>query len=302
MGHVTVTRLAVYPIKSCAAVYLPRARLTPRGLELDREFMLVDDDDDFLSQRKVPELALIVPTLGHGHLTLNAPGMPSIQLPLQEPPDDSRRLTATLHGKTVTGQLAPDHVSAWFARFLPAHRGRGRYRLLRVREDVPRHISERYRIGGASNLVGFADGSAILLASDRSLAELNTHMQAPVPMDRFRANIVIDGPQLDAYEEDHWLELDIGSLRVHVTKACDRCSIPDVDQASAATGKAVRRALVTRRGFNAHDPANTGVFFAQNLNHVHVPGATVGVGDAVRVIRRAGSPNVVLGSAVAGAA
>jgi len=79
-----------------------------------------------------------------------------------------------------------------------------------------------------------------------------------------------------------------------VVKACDRCVIPDVDQDTAVTGKAVRRALTTRRGVNAHDESNSGVFFAQNLNHVYTPGLTLHVGDAVEVVARASEPNVVL--------
>ena len=113
-------------------------------------------------------------------------------------------------------------------------------------------------------------------------------------MNRFRPNIVVDGDGLAAYDEDHWIEVRIGAMTAFVVKACDRCAIPDVDQDTASTGKAVRRALTTRRGVNAHDETNTGVFFAQNLNHVPTPGLTIRVGDPVEVISRSAEPNVVL--------
>ncbi len=294
MAAITVTDLTTYPIKSCAGVRLTRASITPTGLALDRDFMLIDEDGDFLSQRKVPELALVVPTVAERSMTVRAPGMDPIEITLEIEPDDSRLVTATLHGRPVIGQILPDEVNEWFTTFLPRYREHRRYRLLRVRDDAPRYIGERYRRAEASNRVGFADGSAMLLASEASLAELNTHIEEPVPMNRFRPNIVVDGPGLVPYEEDQWAELAIGALRVFVTKPSDRCVTTDVDQATAVTGKAVRRALTTRRGFNVHDASNTGVFFAQNLNHLYVPGMTIGVGDAVEILTRAAAPNVVL--------
>jgi hypothetical protein len=294
MGEITVTGLITYPIKSCAGIELRESRVTQKGLALDREFMLIDEDGDFLSQRKVPELALIAPSVGEGGLTVNAPGMDPLKIPLELEPDDTRLVTATLHGKPVTGQLLEESVSEWFSGFLPPYRGQSRFRVLQVRDDVPRYISDRYRREAASNRVGFADGSAMLLASVPSLAELNSRMADPVPMNRFRPNIIVDGPDLDPYEEDHWTELRIGGLRAFVTKPSDRCVTTDVDQATGVTGKAVRRALTARRGVNAYDESNSGVFFAQNLNHLYESGATVRVGDVVEVVARRATPNVVL--------
>jgi len=290
---ITVTALHTYPVKSCAGVSLAETSITPRGLEHDRDFMIVLDGGAFVSQRQVPELALIVPTITEASMTLCAPGMDPIQLSLEESGDDDRLVDATVHGNPVVGWHVGDDLDDWFTTFLPVYRQNRRYRLLRVRADMPRRIKERYRLPGASNQIGFADGQPILLATEPSLARLNTEMSEPVPMDRFRPNIVVDGDGLGAYDEDHWIELRIGAMTAFVVKACDRCAIPDVDQDTASTGKAVRRALSTRRGVNAHDETNTGVFFAQNLNHVPTPGLAIRVGDPVQVISRSAEPNVV---------
>ena len=118
-------------------------------------------------------------------------------------------------------------------------------------------------------------------------------------MNRFRPNIVVDGAGLAPYDEDFWTHVTIGELTAFVVKASDRCVTTDVDQDTAVTGKAVRRALTTRRGVNAHDETNTGVFFAQNLNHVYEPGVTIRVGDTLRVLARSSEPNVRLRTAVA---
>ncbi len=259
--------------------------------------MLVDDDDDFVSQRKVPELALVVPTITEHAIILAAPGMDGISVPLEVADDDRGLLTATVHGKAVSGQLVGDDVNDWFTTFLPPHKANERYRLLRVRVDRPRYIGQRYRRSKASNLVGFADGNSMLLATDRSLAHLNGTLDDPVPMNRFRPNIVVDGAELAPYDEDFWRRIEIGAMSAFVVKGCDRCVIPDVDQATAVTGKAVRRALRARKGANAYDASNTGVFFAQNLNHVYEDGLVVRVGDQVQVLERSQEANVVLRAA-----
>jgi uncharacterized protein len=256
--------------------------------------MVVDDDGSFISQRQVAELALVRPTLDDTSITLSAPGMCDVGFALEQEPDDERLVAATVHGKPVDGQLVGEELDDWFTAFLPRHKENRGYRLLRVREDLPRYIKDRYQQPGASNQVGFADSNAMLLAAEPSLAQLNTELNEPVPMNRFRPNIVVDGVGLAPYDEDYWTHVRIGALTAFIVKACDRCVIPDVDQSTAVVGKAVRRALVTRRGVNAHDESNKGVFFAQNLNHVYTPGVTVRLGDAVEVVERSREPNVLI--------
>jgi len=294
MGVITVTELNTYPVKSCAGIHLAEARITPRGLEYDRDYMVVDDEDKFVSQRQVPELALVVPRMGERSITLVAPGMRNAEVPLEIERNDGDVILASVHGKPVAGQIVGDELNEWFTAFLPRHKQNKRFRLLHVRDDAPRYIAERYQETEASNQVGFADGQPIHLTTEPSLARLNTELDEPVPMNRFRPNIVVSGDGLEPYEEDFWTEVKIGALAAFVVKACDRCAIPDVNQDTAATGKAVRRALVTRKGINAYDESNKGVFFGQNLNHVYTAGMTVGLGDTVEVLSRNAESNVRL--------
>ena len=201
---------------------------------------------------------------------------------------------ATVHGKLVAGQLIGEDLDEWFTSFLPRHKQNRRFRLTRVRDDRPRYIADRYREAQASNQVGFADGNSMLLATEPSLKQLNGELEEPVPMNRFRPNIVVDGNALMPYDEDFWAQVQIGALTAFVVKACDRCVIPDVDQETAVVGKAVRRALVTRKGVNAYDDSNKGVFFAQNCYPLYEPGVRVKVGDTLRVVGRHGERNVRL--------
>ena len=292
---VSVTGLHTYPVKSCAGVALTagahdaaRDRARP-GLHAGRRrqrLRLAAQGPRARARAADDRRALDHP--------VRRPAWRPSMLPLDIEPDDNRLLTATVHGRPVASQLMDDELCDWFTTFLPPYKQNRRFRLVHVRADVPGYIKDRYRREDASNQVGFADGNAMLLASEPSLAALNAHLDEPVPMNRFRPNIVVGGNDLAPYDEDHWTEVRLGALAAYVVKGCDRCSIPDTDQRTATVGKAVRVALRTRRGVNAHDPANTGVFFAQNLNHVYAPGTVVALGDCVRVIARSATPNVVI--------
>src|ERR1700728_3242064 len=108
-----VTSLVTYPVKSCAGIELSEAAVTVRGLALDRDFMVIDDAADFVSQRKVPQLALVVPTISEHAITLAAPGMKPIELPLASEPDDRRIVDSTVHGRLVSGQLIGEEFDEW---------------------------------------------------------------------------------------------------------------------------------------------------------------------------------------------
>jgi uncharacterized protein YcbX len=131
--------------------------------------MVVDDDDDFLSQRKVPELALVVPNIGETSITLTAPGMEDIDVPLQIERDDDRLVTATVHNKPIVGQIVGEDLNEWFTDFLPRYKQNRRFRLLHVRNDLPRYIKERYRAARGLQS-GRIRGWQLDAAGDRAIA------------------------------------------------------------------------------------------------------------------------------------
>lgn len=290
MSNIEVQEINIHPIKSCGAVSIDQTSFTERGLEYDRDRMLVDSGEKFLSQRRNPEMTQIQPSLVDGGVLLSAPAMEQILLPDNFEYDDDRLVDATLHGKQVVGQHEDDEASDWFSEFLKKD-----VRMLRFRPDKPRYIKEIYRKQGAANQVGFADGFPITLASEQSLEELNSDMESGgVPMNRFRPNFVVGSDKLDAYAEDNWRFIRIENLGAYVVKACDRCVITDTDQSTGERGSIVLRALFrTRRGENRYDPAGKKVFFAVNLNHIYLPGQQVRVGDEVDVIEQSSEPNVI---------
>jgi hypothetical protein len=250
----TLHSLYVHPVKSCAGIGVSSSLLVDTGLDLDRAWMLVDERREFVTQRELPKLALIRPTLRANEVVLRAPGMLALHLALD-------RVESPLNVC-----VWDDWVPAWdmgplAAQWCSDFAGRP-LRLVRFDPEY-RRLSERRWTGAHEGVSAFADGFALLVASTASLAELNRRLQqqgeAAVQMQRFRPNLVLDG--IDAHEEDHidLLEIDTpqGTARLKLVKPCARCSIPGVDPDTGEQGFAVTDMLATYRADARLDGAVT---------------------------------------------
>jgi uncharacterized protein YcbX len=303
MATIKVESLHTYPIKSCAGTELKAAQVTSTGLRHDREFMLIDENNNFVSQREMPKLALVDPIIadaapGITCMDVRAPGMSTLEI--VHVPRESRQqdhLTAYVHGNPVRALLMNLETSEWFSDYLDDD-----VRLVAVDPVGPRYVNERYRVADTSNRLGFADGFPMLLASQASLDQLNKDIAEvtggePIPMDRFRPNIVVSGDWLEPYDEDYWRRVYIGQMLASVVRPCKRCSIPYVNQETGkrTDAKTVGKTLsATRRGFDTtkYDDNGKGVFFAQNLAHVYEGPVQLRVGDDVVVYVRDTESNV----------
>jgi len=223
--------LHVYPIKSCAGASLAESLLVETGLEFDRAWMLVDSDGEFVSQRELPRMALVATQLRHSDLVLRAPGMLALHLALDAVEQPTRvRVWNDEVAAYDMGALA----AQWFSDFL-----RQPLRLVRFDPEQKR-LSAKSWTGAIDAENAFSDGFPILVASQASLDGLNQRLAAvgrePVPMSRFRPNIVIASAELDAHGEDHLDEIAFdtadGPVRLKLVKPCPRCPIPDIDPAT----------------------------------------------------------------------
>jgi uncharacterized protein YcbX len=241
---VTLQAMYLYPVKSCAGIAVREALVIETGLELDRAWMVVDEYGEFLSQRELPRMALVAPTLRTNDLVLRAPGMLALHLSLDAVEAPCR---VRVWDDEVRAYDMGDLAAQWFGDFL----GR-KARLVRFDPEHKR-LSEARWSGGVEAQAAFSDGFALLVVSTASLAELNRRLaergQPPVSLERFRPNLVLDG--LDAHAEDFvdTLTLDSpdGPVVLKLTKPCARCSIPNVDPATAATGSEPGDTLATYR-------------------------------------------------------
>jgi uncharacterized protein YcbX len=272
----TLHSLYVHPLKSCAGIAVRSGLLLETGLELDRAWMLVDERGEFVTQRELPRLALIQPTLRHADMVLRAPGMLALHLSLD-------RVEGPLNVR-----VWDDWVPAWDMGTLAAQwcsdfAGRP-LRLVRF-DPEHRRLSDARWTGQHEAQTAFADGFALLVTSTASLAELNRRLQqqgmAPVEMNRFRPNLVLDG--IDAHDEDHVERLEIdtpqGVVQLKLVKPCARCSIPGVDPLTGAQGFEVIDALAAYRS----DPRVDGaVTFGMNAIVVSGVEHELAVGQACR--------------------
>jgi len=269
-----VSALHLYPVKSCRGIPVERWPVGRRGLEHDRRWMIVDEAGIFVTQREVPSLACVGTRLEPGNLVLSAEGHGLVRVPNATAPDAPRRRVLVWRSEVDAVDCGEEA-----ARWLSAHVG-SPVRLVHMPDDVERHVDPDYALAG--DIVGFADGFPLLLATVASLDDLNTRLDAPVPMDRFRPNVVVTGSA--AWEEDEWTRIALGDLPCRVAKPCGRCTIITTDQRTGARGPEPLRTLAT---FRQQDQK---VNFAQNC--VPDETGTLAVGDDVRLLaRRPGRAN-----------
>ncbi len=241
----SIASLHLHPIKSCAGIAVDQAVLIETGFEYDRAWMVVDAQGEFVSQRELPRMALVRPTLRAHDLVLRAPGMLALHLKLDTVETACR---VRVWDDSVDAFDMGDLAAQWFSDFL----GR-RVRLARFDPDA-RRLADPAWTGAVEARTAFADGFPLLVTSGASLAELNRRLaaagQAPVTMQRFRPNLVLDGVA-DAHGEDHFDTLAIespdGDVLLQLVKPCGRCTIPDVDPETAAQGHGITDALAAYR-------------------------------------------------------
>jgi hypothetical protein len=240
----TISRLFVYPVKSCAGIAVQEALLTETGLDLDRAWMVVDAEGVFLTQRTLPRMALIRPELKTSELVLRAPGMLALHVAIDAVEGPA---TATVWNDTVPAWDMGSLAAQWFTDFLGQP-----CRLVRFDPDCRRLSSMDWTQGvEASNQ--FADAFPLLVTSEASLAELNARLAAAgqevVGMERFRPNVVLAG--FGAHDEDRvdMVRVDAGGhgVRLQPVKPCSRCPIPNIDPATAQSSPAVADTLQTYR-------------------------------------------------------
>lgn len=266
--------LFIYPVKSCRGLSVPSAELDDHGIVGDRRFMVVAETDGlFLTQRSHPRMALIETSLTPDMLILSTPKHGSVSVPRASnlTPHASLQRRVTVWKSTTAADDCGDEPAEWLSDFLGLP-----LRLVRMGGTYQRPIVKPTAQPG--DVVSFADGYPFLILSEASLADLNSRLKLPLPMNRFRPNLVIAG--CAAFAEDAWTRIRIGDVVFRNAGPCARCPITTTDQETAARGKEPLKTLATYRR-DPDDP--TDVNFGINLIHETKRG-TVRVGDAVELI------------------
>ncbi|MEU0027055.1 MOSC N-terminal beta barrel domain-containing protein [Streptomyces sp. NPDC006335] len=273
MGNAQLLSIHVHPVKAFRALTLQDAEVEPWGLAGDRRWTLVDDGGKVVTQRQQPRLALAAAELlPGGGVVLSAPGMDPLTVAVPEP---GETVTLDVFGDKVEGVPADAAAHAWCSEYLGA-----RTRLVHMDDPATRRpVEPEYALPGET--VTFADGYPLLLTSAASLDALNSLIsdgphatEGPLPMNRFRPNVVVGGT--DAWAEDDWSLVAIGDVTFRVAKMCGRCVVTTTDQDRAVRGKEPLHSLGRHRRLGGK------LVFGQNL--VPRSRGTIRVGDPVTIL------------------
>ncbi|MGW7367959.1 MOSC domain-containing protein [Streptomyces sp. NPDC054841] len=263
----------IHPVKSVAGYAVDEAVVEPWGLAGDRRWMLVDAAGRAVTQRQQPRLALAAATsLPDAGIRLSAPGQAPLSVAVPGPVGTT---AVELFGEKLEAVPAGAASDAWFSAYLGAP-----VRLMHLDDPAYRRpVDPRYALPGET--VSFADGFPLLVTSVASLDALNSLIaqgdhadEGPLPMNRFRPNLVVDGTA--PWAEDEWKRIAVGEVTFRVAKPCGRCVITTTDQTTAERGKEPLRTLARHRRFGDQ------LVFGQNVVPEHT--GTVRVGDPVRVL------------------
>ena len=245
----------IYPLKGGRAVDLDQAVVEPWGLAGDRRWLLVDADGQFITQREHPALARLVVRYGAGavaDIAVSCDGYPSLRV--TAPVGCPELLKVTVWRSTVLAAAAGPEADAWFSGYL----GRP-VRLVWLDDPTRRAVDPEF--GADGDVVSFADGYPLLLTSVGSLDQLGRWLTAdgdqPVPMNRFRPNVVVAG--FEPWDEDRWRRIRIGSVSFRVAKPCGRCIVTTTDQTTGERGRQPLRMLARHRRFGKS------LVFGQNI-------------------------------------
>lgn len=281
VSKIRLSQMFIYPIKACAGVAVESARVTERGLENDRLFMVVDQTGRSVNQKKQPRLTLVRPSFDEqGRLYLEAPGMEPF---VHEVKKWGTKQTVTHMTATCDGIDQGDEIADFFASFL----GIPDLRLVRMREGFVRKVENKYVKPGLFQ-TSFSDAYPFLLVSEASLGELSDKTGKELEVSRFRPNIVVSGEGLKPFLEDSWKKLAIGEKATfEIPKSCIRCKVVTVDPSTGVLDEKNQptEALKTFRSFRK------AVVFGQNMVPTHRHRVVhLKIGDEVTITERQEAP------------
>ncbi len=263
-----ISEISIYPIKSLGGISLESSVIEERGLQFDRRWMLVDEKNQFLTQREFPKMAIIEVKVKTDSLIVSNKSE-SFKIPFEV--DSEITTSAKVWSSSVKSRVYSNEINDWFSEILSI-----KCRLVLMPEDTKRKVNPFYAVRKFKDMVSFADGYPFLIIGENSLKDLNSKLENPVPMNRFRPNFVVSDSE--AFAEDSWKKIKIGDEVFHVVKPCARCVMTTIDQTKGEKdGKEPLKTLAKYRTKNGK------VLFGQNLI-ADKPGATVRIGDEIEIL------------------
>ena len=267
-----LTEINIYPIKSLRGISLRQSKVEDRGLEFDRRWMVVDEKNQFLTQREFPKMATL--EIGFEKKGLIVKDKENqIIIPLQ--PQNKETESVKIWSSNCRAIVYDNEINEWFSDVLQTN-----CRLVLMPEETKRRVNPFYALNKFKDTVSFADGYPFLLIGEASLSDLNSKLDKKIPMNRFRPNFVFNNSE--SFAEDTWKKVKIASTVFHVVKPCSRCVMTTIDQSTGIPdGKEPLKTLANyrlkKRG------AKQKILFGQNLIAENA-GEVLKIGDKIEVL------------------
>lgn len=264
----TISQLFIYPVKSLGGIEVTEAQLTDRGFQFDRRWMLVDVNNQFLTQRQHPEMCMLQTAIQDNELIVYHKNNPedNIQIPLQPLPGMAT-IKVQVWDDECSAQLVSEAADAWFSTRLSIS-----CRLVYMPDSEKRKVDPNY--ASEDDITSFSDGYPLLIIGQAALDDLNSRLTEPLSINRFRPNIVFTGGK--AFDEDTMEHVRINCIDLYGVKLCARCTITTTNQATAERAKEPLKTLA------AYRMKNNKIYFGQNILHKQT--GTLKVGDAIKII------------------
>jgi uncharacterized protein YcbX len=266
---ILLSELNIYPVKSLTGISLNEAEVTDRGLKFDRRWMIVDNEEKFLTQRTHPKMALLKTKISHNKLILSHKTEDIAPLVIPIKSKLSETAIVNIWDDLVTAYLVGKYSDEWLSNILNY-----KCRLVFMPDDTQRFVDRTY--ASQNEIVSFADAYPFLIIGQSSLNDLNSRLPEELPMNRFRPNFVFSGGE--PYEEDSWKKFKIGEIIFEAIKPCSRCTTITVDQDSAEKKDEPMRTLA------AYRTVNNKVMFGMNL--IHEGTGILHVGDEIEILEK----------------
>lgn len=264
MEKLTVTGLYVYPVKSLGGFAMNQSAIDNRGLQYDRRWMLADENNVFITQRKSRQLALLQTSIDGGDLIIFKKDNPTERIKISLQHQYQENIKVDVWGDICTAQPADQEINDWFSEIIQM-----KCRFVYMPDDSVRKVDVNYAHEG--ELTAFSDGYPILMLSEASLSDLNSRLSIPVPINRFRPNIVINGAY--PFQEDEIKKFEINGLQFFGVKPCGRCIVTTIDQERATISDEPLKTLSSYR------KKDNKVLFGQNV--IPKSYGQINVGDEV---------------------
>ncbi len=264
----SISHLYVYPVKSLGGIELTSALLTDRGFEHDRRWMLIDKENRFMTQRVYPQMALLQTLISDNELQVFEKRNELEKISLGLHPMNGEVVNVQVWDDVCEALLISEDADHWFSQKLNQN-----CKLVFMPAATKRRVDVDYALQGDIN--GFSDAFPLLMIGQASLDDLNSKLEKPIPMNRFRPNIVFTGGS--AFEEDTMKHFKVNGTDFYAVKPCARCVITTTDQ---ETGIAAKEPLKTLSTYRA---ANNKVYFGQNI--LYKKEGIIKVGDELKIVQ-----------------